>query len=251
MALARLCATHHSLLGKALFRHADNPGLLSVAYKHKQSVAEQLGLPEPPKRPLTPHVQFIKDRIEDMIKKYPNSSSQEVFIKTLDHWRALSILEKDKWTSEYGKEKEIYNTVYKAYIEKLSPSQLDSIKALKKKRLEDKAKRQLRRDKKKESEELGKPKYPGNGFFLYTSTLDRGEASAKEFVTGAAQRWHRLPEETQSVYREKAKKLTEEYQQQLRQWEVKMAKIGRVDLVRVNQLGGEVRDSMRGRKKQN
>lgn len=64
-------------------------------------------------------------------------------------------------------------------MEKLSPSQIESIKKLKKKRTEDKTKRQLRLDKKKESELLGKPKYPGNAFIFYLSTLDRGEASGR------------------------------------------------------------------------
>lgn len=64
-------------------------------------------------------------------------------------------------------------------MEKLSPSQVESIKKLKKKRTEDKTKRQMRREKKKESELMGKPKYPGNAFILYVATLDRGEAGAK------------------------------------------------------------------------
>lgn len=68
---------------------------------------------------------------------------------------------------------------YKAYLEKLKPSQVESIKKLKKKLSEDKVKRQMRRDKKRESEFLGKPKYPGNAFILYVATLDRGEATCK------------------------------------------------------------------------
>ncbi|KAK8377795.1 hypothetical protein O3P69_014026 [Scylla paramamosain] len=249
MALARLCVVHQSFLGRALFRHAEAPGVLSVAYK--QSVAQQLGLPEPPKRPLAPHVRFIKDRIEEFNKKYPNLTNQEVFAKTLDHWKSLNSLEKSKWTSEYNREREVYNAVYKAYVQKLSPSQLESIKALKRKRSEDKAKRTSRRDKKRESEDLGKPKYPGNAFFLYISTLQRGDSTGKEFVKEAAQSWHSLPERKQQVYREKAKKMLEEYHEELLQWEAKMVQKGRLDLVRTNQLGGELRDGIRGRKKQN
>lgn len=73
----------------------------------------------------------------------------------------------------------LYAFRYKAYVQKLSPSQLESIKALKRKRSEDKAKRLSRRDKKRESEDLGKPKYPGNAFFLYISTLERGDLTGK------------------------------------------------------------------------
>lgn len=249
MALARLCMVQQSFLGKALFRHIEVPGVLSVACK--QSVAQQLGLPEPPKRPLAPHVRFIKDRLEEFNKRYPTLSSQEVFTKTLDHWKSLSSLEKSKWTSEYNREREVYNAVYKAYVQKLTPSQLESIKALKRKRSEDKAKRLSRRDKKRESEDLGKPKYPGNAFFLYISTLERGDLTGKEFVKTAAEKWHSLPERTQQVYREKAKRMLDQYNEDLRQWEAKMVQKGRLDLVRSNQLGGELRDGIRGRKKQN
>ncbi|XP_045101804.1 transcription factor A, mitochondrial-like [Portunus trituberculatus] len=249
MALVRLCVARQSFLGRSFFRHAEAPGVLSVAYK--QSVAQQLGLPEPPKRPLAPHVRFIKDRIEDITKQYPKLSSQEVFTKTLDNWKSLNSLEKSKWTSEFNREKELYNALYKAYVEKLSPSQLESIKALKRKRSEDKAKRMSRREKKRESEDLGKPKYPGNAFFLYISTLERGDSTGKEFVKAAAEKWHSLPERTQQIYREKAKKMLEEYNEELCQWEAKMVQKGRVDLVRTNQLGGELREGIRGRKKQN
>lgn len=76
---------------------------------------------------------------------------------------------------------EIFYSRYEDYMKKLTPSQIDSMKSLKKKRSEDKVKRQLRREKKKECEELGKPKYPGNAFLLYVSTLDRGEAPVKVF----------------------------------------------------------------------
>lgn len=68
---------------------------------------------------------------------------------------------------------------YKSYMEKLTPFQVESIKELKRKRSQDKVKRQVRRDKKRESDFLGKPKYPGNAFLLYVSTLDRGEAAAR------------------------------------------------------------------------
>lgn len=64
-------------------------------------------------------------------------------------------------------------------MKKLTPQQIESMKDLKRKRSQDKLKRQIRRDKKKETEELGKPKHPGNAFTLYLLSLDRGDAPLK------------------------------------------------------------------------
>jgi len=43
------------------------------------------------------------------------------------------------------------------------------------------------------------PKRPQSSFFLYTKTLDRGEASVVEFVKGASQKWKALPIQEKEV----------------------------------------------------
>ncbi|XP_042226526.1 transcription factor A, mitochondrial-like isoform X2 [Homarus americanus] len=247
-ALARLLSAQCSSTRGVLLRHVDIPCVVLSA--GKQTIAEQLGLPEPPKRPLAPHLRFMKHFLEENKRKLPKWSTQEIFVKTVQDWKTISPIEKGKWTSEYEREKTLYDIRYTDYMKKISPKQLESIRNLKKKRSEDKIKRQLRREKKKEVEELGKPKYPGNAFILYVSTLDRGEAASKDFVSGAARQWHLLPEERQNVFREKAKKKLEEYQRELAEWEAKMLKAGRVDLVRSSQLGPELKQDLQSRKHQ-
>ncbi|XP_045618762.1 transcription factor A, mitochondrial [Procambarus clarkii] len=237
MALARLFSAQCTLARALLLPHTHTPCVLSVACK--QTVAEQLGLPNPPKRPLSPYLRFIQQYYEENKAKFPKLSSKEIFAKSVQDWRNTNADDKLKWTSQYEKEKAVYDIRYSDYVKQLSPNQLDSIKILKKKRSDEKIKRQQRREKKKECEELGKPKYPGNAFMLYLSTLDRGDAPAKEFMSGAAKQWNMLPEETQIVYREKAKESLKIYQNDLAEWEVKMLKAGRADLVRVNQLKEE------------
>lgn len=51
--------------------------LVSVACK--QTIAEQLGLPEPPKRPLTPHIRFMKHSLDLNKRKFPRLSTQGMF----------------------------------------------------------------------------------------------------------------------------------------------------------------------------
>lgn len=68
---------------------------------------------------------------------------------------------------------------YKDYMQRLSPREVESMRQLKKKQLQDKAKRQAIKERKQECESLGRPKYPGNAFLLYVQTLERGDASIK------------------------------------------------------------------------
>ncbi|XP_042868568.1 transcription factor A, mitochondrial-like isoform X2 [Penaeus japonicus] len=234
MALARIFSSQLSLVSRGLiWKCIDNPCVLSVA--GKQTVAQELGLPDPPKRPMTPYIRFVNANRQEIKKKYPELSAPQLTIKLASLWNELGLPEKSKWSLLYTKDREAYDLKYKEYMKKLTPQQIESMKDLKRKRSQDKLKRQIRRDKKKETEELGKPKHPGNAFTLYLLSLDRGEAPLKEFLTGAASRWRRLPEEEQEVFRERAKKQREQYEQELRHWEAKMIKSGRADLVRRHQ----------------
>ena len=64
-------------------------------------------------------------------------------------------------------------------MKRLTPDQLEGMKKLKKQRSEEKVKQRIKKHKKKDMEELGKPKHPGNSFTLFLLDQDRGEASQK------------------------------------------------------------------------
>ncbi|KAK8741959.1 hypothetical protein OTU49_002035, partial [Cherax quadricarinatus] len=110
----------------------------------------------------------------------------KLFIKTSQLWKSLAPTEKEKWTCEYEKDKIIYDDRYKKYMSTLIPSQVESIRDLKEKQAKDKIRQGKRREKKKEANMLGKPRYPGNGFTLFMISLDRGETPSKN-----VERWPR------------------------------------------------------------
>ncbi|KAK3860317.1 hypothetical protein Pcinc_033623 [Petrolisthes cinctipes] len=233
--LVRLVCGQYSLLRNSLFNHVYTPCVTSVALK--QTVAEQLGLPPPPKRPHTPYIRFIKHYIKNYKDKFPQINHIEVFKKATQEWKHLNNHEKGMWTGNYEQERLQYAARYKDYMQRLSPREVESMRQLKRKQLQDKAKRQATKEKKQECESLGRPKYPGNAFLLYVQTLERGEAEVKEFIIGAAKSWHRLPDTKQSVFKDKAKIQLDQYKKELTVWEERMLRAGRPDLVRANHGG--------------
>lgn len=231
MALVRLFRSQCSIVHKGLFgRLSETPCLTSIA--GKQTAAEELGLPAPPKLPSNGYLRFSNAIRPNIKRQFPNMDPRSVQAKLAQHWQNLPLVEKDRWNKEFLKEKEIYTRKYADYLRKLTPKQVEDIKALKSQRRQEKQKKTLHREKKKESAELGKPKHPGNIFMQYLMSLDRGEATMKEFLTAAAIRWRNLPEEEKEVYKRKAKILRDQYEAKLKDWELKMIRNGRSDLVR-------------------
>ncbi|KAK8720375.1 hypothetical protein OTU49_013368, partial [Cherax quadricarinatus] len=84
--------------------------------------------------------------------------------------------------------------------------------------------------------DLMKPKVPGNAFTIFIKSLDQGELKLKDFMYDAAIKWNMLPEEEKDVFRTLAKKYEKQYCHEISQWEKKMKKIGRQDLVENHQF---------------
>ncbi|XP_076052933.1 transcription factor A, mitochondrial-like [Oratosquilla oratoria] len=243
-ALGRLLRLSTPLVSRlSLLRVQDVPKQNGILAACKQTIAEELGIPEPPKRPLTPYMRFAHKTRENMKRQNPGLSHTEITSKLVTTWQNLPMTQKNYWSSEYQREKIMFDKRQADYIRSLTPLQIENIKELKRKRAKDKAKKQMRREKKKQSEELGKPKHPGNAFTMYLLSLDRGEAPLKEFLSGAASRWHRLPVQEQDLFKEKAKKLREQYEKELVKWEEKMIRAGRADLVRQHQQLEDLKSS--------
>ncbi|XP_064084412.1 transcription factor A, mitochondrial-like [Macrobrachium nipponense] len=232
LSLARLFSSRLNL-SRTILRPNVNSWVLPAATK--KTVAEELGLPPPPKRPASAYLRWLSEFRDKYQVQYPKLTFMELNKKLAETWNEYTPQQKERWVSLYRHEKEGFDRKYEKYMNSLTPMQVESINKLKKKRLEDKHKRQVKRDKKKDSEELGKPKHPGNAFTLYLVTLDRGGATLKEFLHGAATRWKQLPESDLKYYKDKAAKAREQYQKELHEWELKMIRAGRSDLVRQHQ----------------
>merc|ERR1712106_1197131 len=163
MALVRLFRSQCSITHRSLFgRLTETPCLTSVALK--QTVAEELGLPTPPKMPANGYLRYLNAIRPNVKRQYPSIEAKAITTKLAQYWQALPAHEKIRWNNEYQKEKEIYDRKNEEYLRKLSPKQIQDMKDLKSQRRHDKAKKLQNREIKKESESLGKPKHPGNVF---------------------------------------------------------------------------------------
>ncbi|XP_068226890.1 transcription factor A, mitochondrial isoform X2 [Palaemon carinicauda] len=229
---ARLFSSGLSLT-RTILRPNVNSWLIPVATK--KTVAEELGLPPPPKRPSSAYLRWLSEFREKYQRMYPRLTFMELNKKLAEAWNEYTPQQKERWTNLYREEKEAFDQKYEMYMKNLTPEQIESINKLKKQRSVDKIKRQVKRDKKRDSEELGKPKHPGNAFTLYLLSQDRGGAILKDFLHGAATRWKQLPESDLKYFKDKAAEARERYQKELHEWEMKMIKAGRSDLVRQHQ----------------
>lgn len=245
LSLARLFSSQLAVSRVGLlWRSNIIPCVVPIA--NKQTVAEELGLPTPPKRPISAYLRWVSFHRDEYRRKFPKLTFLDVNRKLAETWNGLGVLEKETWSAEYRKDKEIFDKQYEDYMKKLTPEQITNIKNLKKKRSQDKVKRQMKREKRKDNEELGKPKHPGNAFTLYLMSLDRGNFPLKDFLTTAAASWKQLPEEQLKIYKDKAAKNREQYNRELHEWELKMIRAGRADLVRQHQQLEDLKRSSQG-----
>nr|XP_045619061.1 transcription factor A, mitochondrial-like [Procambarus clarkii] len=154
-----------------------------VSFVYKSTVAQQLGIPEPPKRPVTPYLNFMMQSQAEIQKKYPELSYRERIYKITQIWKNLGDNEKNKWLLEYKKQKEEYSIKYNNYIQNLSSEQIQNIEDLKKEKSAKTKKRKCTKAAKIERKEpdidISKPKSPGNAFTLYIRTLNRGNTKLK------------------------------------------------------------------------
>lgn len=87
---------------------------------------------------------------------------------------------------------------------------------------------------------MEKPKRPASGFLLYLSELrnkmPRGDLSYREWQRDAAVSWSKLSDEQKKQYNKQSSDGAVKYKQELAKWELKMIRMGNVDLVRSEAL---------------
>ncbi|KAK8732961.1 hypothetical protein OTU49_006682 [Cherax quadricarinatus] len=228
MALVRVCCVS----AVRLYAPTQVPRFVS---SYKKTIAEKLGLPEPPKKPISNYFHFLEHHREDVLKEFPDLRQKEVITKLSHLWQNLSPAEKEEWTQKSEREKAAYDIQYINYVKMMNPKDLNKMKKLEKKLKNKKQQKYIRRRKNIEGEKLGKPKLPNSPFMMFLELLKIPELSRKEFSLEAGRRWQSLPEDEKKVFLEKARKERDQYERELTEWEAKMAKEGRYDLLRSKQ----------------
>ncbi|XP_042226501.1 transcription factor A, mitochondrial-like [Homarus americanus] len=234
MILTRILWPQLSLTGGLLKTLYNTPCMLLVSCK--RTVAEQLGIPEPPKGPKRPFWSFMMSHKQDIQTRFPKLSYPEILMKLGHMWSELSFDEKNKWVLEYERQKMAYQVRYRNYLETVGPEHIECMKYLKKQhQLKKKVYSQLVSRKKKKNCSVEKPKSPGNAFTMYLRTLDQGNTKLRDFMFAASTKWNTLPDKEKNMYHKQAKVLEDQYQSELSKWEKNMRLIGREDLIHNHQ----------------
>lgn len=89
---------------------------------------------------------------------------------------------------------------------------------------------------KKRVREMEKPKKPASGFLRFLSERyasgDRGPMNYREFQLKVAGEWKALTEDQKKIYIDAFVNDLKDYKRELAKWELKMIRLGHVELVR-------------------
>ncbi|KAK4304226.1 hypothetical protein Pmani_023858 [Petrolisthes manimaculis] len=234
MALYRVFCAQYSIARGLLATCSQNPCMVGTPGKATSSPSI-LCLPEPPKKPMQPFIRFAIHHQADVRRAFPDVPRSAIKEKVMEMWNNLSNDERQYWSKEYEKEKVDYDMRYSEYLKTVTPRDLEVMKRVKDQEARKKARRVQARVRKEQQAIEGKPKAPGNAFFLFMMRQDSGGLKRKDFLFEVGKMWKCLPEEERRAYHEEAERLKEQYVMDLAAWEDKMAKAGRLDLIRPQQ----------------
>lgn len=111
----------------------------------RKTVEEKLGLPQRPKKPLTPYFRYLMTTRPAIMKENPNFKSVEAVQLCAQKWAEVDEATKKKLTDEYQKEKITYVKKRADYENSLTTEQKDSLKIVKQDIIESKEKRIYRK----------------------------------------------------------------------------------------------------------
>lgn len=196
----------------------------------KKSVEEKLGLPQKPKKPLTPYFRFMAQIRPVLIQKNPQAKVTDIVKISAQEWEKADITVREQLQADYKREMAEFLAAQVKYDQMLTNEQREEIKKAKKDIAESKEKRLL----KKKMKELGRPKRPLSPFllFLYENKDGRGTQSFRDWQLSMGDKWEKLSEQQKSQYFTQYKKELEEYKHDIQVWEEKMIRLGHIDVVR-------------------
>lgn len=102
-----------------------------------------LKIPEKPKRPLSPYLQFITEKRPALLKDNPKMKLTEVIKLLSTEWKSVSDEKKEKYKEKYQKNWEVYNQEIAKYNANLSEEQKQAMHAATTEKRKDKQKRNL------------------------------------------------------------------------------------------------------------
>uniref|UniRef100_A0A3P8YQE6 Transcription factor A, mitochondrial n=1 Tax=Esox lucius TaxID=8010 RepID=A0A3P8YQE6_ESOLU len=184
----------------------------------------------PPKRPLNGYMRFLKQQQPLIVKQYPDVSAVDVVRKIAQQWRALSPEQKQPFEQESVVARAQFKVDLQTFKAQLTPAQTAALKEERRQRL---AKRKAIR-RKRELNNLGKPKRPRSPFNIYMA--EHFEESKGTTTTGKLKMlredWYKLAASEKQVFIHLSQDDKVRYKNEIQSWEEHMVEMGREDLIR-------------------
>lgn len=187
--------------------------------------------PKRPKRPVNAYIRFAQSIRNTLHAENPKATPTDVSKLAAAQWQVLDSASKLKLEEEYKKEQAVWLQQNAKYLSQLTDQQKDEIRQAREERTEDKAKRVYR----KKVKELGRPKRPLNGFFLFCAELkpkNLNKEENKSQLKLLGQKWSQLNEEEKAPYNARAVEAMAKYREEIKQWEEKMIAQDHMDVIR-------------------
>lgn len=136
----------------------------------------------------------------------------------------------------YQKDKEMFVQERARYENSLTEGQRDQLDEYKQDLLDSREKRAY----KKKVREMEKPKKPASGFLRYLAERfasgERGETAYRDFQRKIVEEWKMMSETRKKTYIDAFHVEMKDYKRELAKWELKMIRLGYVELVRQEAL---------------
>ncbi|CAG0886638.1 unnamed protein product, partial [Cyprideis torosa] len=216
-----------------LFSSSSGSGASSVTSKSSPpSVAATLGLPERPKRPLTAFILFSNEYRNKVLQRNPTLKTTEVAKQLGSMWKTLESSSKATFEAKAALEKRRYESELSTFLRKIGPANKEKLEAAEKKLRESKLKAKKEKTRREQMEKEGKPKLPKGPFFRFAEASGRKPGVETAKVCG--QEWRSLSESAKHQFMQAYEADKKKYLSDLANWEAKMLKEGKTDLVRVS-----------------
>uniref|UniRef100_A0A8D9B0P3 Transcription factor A, mitochondrial n=1 Tax=Cacopsylla melanoneura TaxID=428564 RepID=A0A8D9B0P3_9HEMI len=217
-------------LRSCLLPHLNTVNISAAGLK-QQSSPPVMNIPNRPKKPLSPYFKFQGLMRHKIIEKNPSIKVIEIPKVVSAEWKKISVADKSKLESEYAKEKEIYVQAVKKYEDQLTPEAIEFLRKEKAERKQKKEKREM----KKLFRETGKPKKPGNSFYLFIKDImtktEYQNRSYMSLIPTCAKLWADLGESEKQKYVQEYQKKYEKYKRDLLKWEETLIREGKLERI--------------------
>nr|XP_033327981.1 transcription factor A, mitochondrial [Megalopta genalis] len=199
--------------------------------KYAKVQGREVELPPKPKKPLTTFLIYLRTIRSKLREENSDQKMSEVVKEASKDWANLDPALKKDFEAQYEQNYKKYILDMKHYQESLTDEHKLLLQNQKQKSLE----KSTLLDIKRKMESFNKPRRPINAFLMYLHSkrhVKTADISLKEWLSITTNEWTKLPDAERHVYVNEAKKLMDQYKENLMKWEEDMISLGQVDIIR-------------------